>query len=56
MHIHATKGRPTAKFWLYPNVSVAYNRGFPSRVQSELIRVIEEHKDEIEDAWNEHFS
>jgi len=56
VHIHVTKGKPTAKFWLYPDVTVAYNRGFSSRIQSELIRVIEERKDEIEGAWDDHFS
>jgi uncharacterized protein DUF4160 len=56
VHVHVTKGRPTAKFWLYPDVTVAYNKGFSSRVQTELTRVIEERKEEIEDAWNEHFS
>jgi hypothetical protein len=56
VHVHVTKGRPTAKFWLYPEVTVAYNKGFSSRVQSELIRLIEARRDEIERAWNEHFS
>jgi hypothetical protein len=27
-HIHVTKDRPTAKFWLRPEVNVAYNKGF----------------------------
>jgi hypothetical protein len=56
VHVHVTKGRPTAKFWLYPEVTVAYNKGFPSRVQTELTLLIEQRKEEIEDAWNEHFS
>ena len=56
VHIHVRKGRDNAKFWLYPEVTVAYNRGFSSREQSELARVVEQHRDEIESAWNEHFS
>jgi hypothetical protein len=56
VHIHVRKGRDNAKFWLYPEVSVAYNRGFPSRVQAELIRMIEERREEIESAWNDHFA
>lgn len=55
-HVHVRKGRDNAKFLLYPEVTVAYNRGFPSRVQTELIRVIEARRDEIERAWNDHFS
>ena len=56
LHIHVRKGRDNAKFWLYPEVTVAYNRGFSSREQSELAAVVEQHRDEIERAWNEHFS
>lgn len=56
VHIHVRKERDNAKFWLYPEVAVAYNKGFSSRVQSELIRVIEEHRDKIESVWNDHFS
>jgi hypothetical protein len=56
VHIHVRKGRDNAKFWLYPEVRLAYNRGFSSREQSELARAVEENRDEIESAWNEHFS
>ena len=56
VHIHVRKGRDNAKFWLYPAVTVAYNRGFSSREQSELLRVVEQHRDEIESAWNDHFA
>jgi len=56
VHIHVRKGRDNAKFWLYPEVIVAYNRGFSSREQSELARVVEQRRDEIERAWNDHFS
>jgi hypothetical protein len=56
VHIHVRRDRDNAKFWLYPEVALAYNRGFSSREQSELARVVEEHRDEIERAWNDHFS
>ena len=56
VHVHVTRGRDTAKFWLWPEVNIAYNRGFPSRVLSELSAVIEERRDEIEGAWNDHFA
>lgn len=56
IHIHVRNGRDNAKFWLYPEVTVAYNRGFSARVQSELIRMVERHRDEIERAWHDHFS
>lgn len=56
IHIHVTKGRPTAKFWLHPEVNVAYNKGLPRQVLSELIAVIEARRNEIERAWNDHFA
>jgi Domain of unknown function (DUF4160) len=56
VHIHVTKGNADAKFWLYPDVNVAYNRGFNSRDQNALSKIIELHRQEIEDAWHDHFS
>ena len=55
-HVHVTKDRDTAKFWLRPEVALAYDRGFPPRVLSQLIRVIEDRRDEIESAWNDYFA
>lgn len=55
-HVHVTKAPATAKFWLRPDVNVAYNKGFSSRVQSELIAVIVARREEIEEAWNDHFA
>lgn len=54
-HIHVTRDNADAKFWLHPEVAIAYNRGFNSRVQAQLIAVIEERREEIERAWHEHF-
>jgi hypothetical protein len=55
LHIHVRKGRDNAKFWLHPQVKLAYNRGFPSHVLTQLVAVIEERRDLIESAWNEFF-
>ena len=55
VHIHVTKGRDTAKFWLRPAVGMAYNRGFSPRVLSQLEAVITERADEIEGFWNDFF-
>lgn len=56
VHVHVRKGRDNAKFWLRPEVSLAYNKGFSPKVLFELSRVIERHKDEIESFWNDFFS
>jgi hypothetical protein len=55
-HIHADRGDAEAKFWLYPDVHVASSTGFDRRTLTELMQVVESHRDEIERAWNEHFS
>lgn len=56
VHVHVVGPDGDAKFWLFPNVTVAYNRGFNARAQSELIKIIDARRDEIERAWNDHFS
>ena len=54
-HIHVRRDRSDAKFWLRPEVVVAYNRGFPPRVLTELVGVIEQRRDLIESVWNDVF-
>jgi hypothetical protein len=56
VHIHVRKDNADAKFWLYPEVTMAYNRGFDARVQSRLLRIITDRRDEIEEKWNDHFA
>lgn len=55
IHIHVTSPEGEAKFWVTPRVSLAKNFGFSQRQIAELKKVIEEHKDDIENAWREHF-
>ena len=31
IHIHIAKAGADAKFWLYPEIQLAYNRGFDAR-------------------------
>jgi hypothetical protein len=45
-----------AKFWLRPNVRHARSRGLDFRALRKLAILIEARRDEIEDAWNGHFS
>jgi len=53
VHVYCADGE--AKFWLTPNVSLAQNHGLSNRQINELIKIIEERKDEISNAWEEHF-
>lgn len=55
VHIHALRDGIDAKFWLWPQVKLAYNDGFNARVLRELTEVIEERQDEIARAWDEFF-
>lgn len=55
MHIHATSPDGEAKFWITPQVRLAKNFGFSEKQIAELKKVVEEHKNDIENAWKEHF-
>ena len=55
VHIHAARAGADAKFWLFPEVSLAYNRGFDARTIRRLMSIVEEHINEIEEAWHGHF-
>ena len=56
VHIHVSDDGVDAKFWLLPEVSVAYNHGLSARLLAELMSVAEARYHEIERAWNDHFS
>ncbi len=56
VHIHVTKDGNDAKFWHYPDVTVAYSHGFSSGILGKLAMIVTARQPEIEDAWHEHFS
>jgi Domain of unknown function (DUF4160) len=56
VHIHVKHGKDEAKFWLSPEVRLAYNRGLSGSLLSRVRRLVEENRDELERAWNEFFS
>jgi hypothetical protein len=55
IHIHVEKDNVEAKFWLRPEVRVAYNDGYDARTLRELLEIVEHNQDRIERAWNEFF-
>ena len=55
IHIHVEKAEVEAKFWLYPEVRVAYNDGYDARTLREVIEIVEVNMSLIERAWDEHF-
>ena len=44
-----------AKFWLLPEIRVAYNDGYDARTLRELLETVEANQGRIERAWNEFF-
>ena len=56
VHVHVAQAGLDAKFWLFPQVRLAYNRGYDARTIMRLQDIVEAHRDEIERVWNEHFS
>jgi hypothetical protein len=56
VHVHVEKDNVEAKFWLNPEVQVAYNDGYDARTLRELLGIVESNRDRIERAWNEFFS
>ncbi len=54
MHVHVAKEHGHAKYWMRP-LELAKSRNFRGHQLNEIARLIEEHRDEIEGAWYEHF-
>ena len=55
MHIHVFLGKHEAKFWLEQTIQLAHNNGLKPRQLTKVARLIEEHENEIQDAWHRHF-
>jgi hypothetical protein len=55
VHIHVEKDNVEAKFWLNPEVRVAYNDGYDARALRELLAIVEGNRRRIEREWNEYF-
>jgi len=51
---HASASGNEAKFWLDP-IALAANNGFKSHELGGIRAIIEEHHNELLEAWNEHF-
>ena len=55
-HVHVACTDGEIKLWLEPKVEVARNHGLSSEQLKELLRVVEERRDEIIERWRSHFS
>ena len=55
MHVHVSHPDGETKFWLKPAVELATQAGLPDHLVGEAKQLVEEHLQEIIDAWNKHF-
>jgi hypothetical protein len=53
-HIHVKRDRKIAKFWLSP-VRLEKNRGFKDHELNKTIKIVEDHQNEILEAWRDYF-
>jgi len=56
VHVHIAHPDGEAKFWLTPNVALATSTGLSAHQLRDAQAVVENHIEEISDAWNRHFS
>ncbi len=56
IHIHVTSEAGEAKFWIEPSVSLAIHQGLNPRKLKQIQKIVEEHRHEIVEAWQRHFS
>ena len=54
-HVHIEQGEREAKFWLRPEVHLAYNEGFRANALRELLTLVEANRERIEKAWDDFF-
>ncbi len=46
----------SAKFWLEPRIELVMSHDIPKHKINDIKHIIEKHKDEITNAWKEHFN
>ncbi len=56
MHVHVQSAEGEAKFWMEPRIELEANFGLPSRQIGRILKLLEERKDEIRQAWRRHLS
>ena len=54
IHVHVNCSQGEAKFWIEPEIELADNYGLRAPDLQRARRLIEEHEDEIRDAWKKH--
>jgi len=55
LHIHVQSAEGEAKYWIDPVIELARNHGLSDNDLGRVEALIEEHEQEIRDAWRRHF-
>jgi hypothetical protein len=55
MHIHVSGQGGEAKFWIEPRIELMQNFGLSAAELKSAGKLIEEHEDDIRQAWQRHF-
>jgi hypothetical protein len=55
MHVHVQSADGEAKFWLEPVIALAQLTGLSRCEISEAQQLVQEHENDIRDAWHRHF-
>jgi hypothetical protein len=54
-HVHVPHATGEAKIWLEPVVAVALNHQLTPARLNVAVRLVQEHRNELRDAWQTHF-
>ncbi len=55
IHVHVTCPEGEAKYWIEPQIELARYHGLNDSQLNEIRQCIEEHQDDIRNAWTRHF-
>jgi hypothetical protein len=55
MHVHVVSGDGEAKYWIEPTIELAQNYALTDKDLNSVRKLIEEHEDDIRNAWKRHF-
>jgi hypothetical protein len=55
MHVHVTTTDGEAKFWMEPEIVLAWNYGLSEPIINRALKLVQERQQEIRDAWRKHF-
>ncbi|MBP6390108.1 MAG: DUF4160 domain-containing protein [Flavobacteriales bacterium] len=55
-HVHVVKGTAEAKWWLDPELEEEFSVGFKVQELRMIRTLLKQHRDELLEAWEEHFS